>query len=180
MKSILLSCVLCCSLIDLFAQVDIKTNGLFYKISVSATLTNNEDYTIGNNEGHTFININGLFINNSLGYQFDGRSSIDLNIEYDHYLRQELHFLPVHLGFNYNILDFDDVLFIRGGYGKFIKAGNNFEEGTMYKLGIGLRTFDKNFRNSWLIGFDFNRKRFGHKQQEKLSSVSLFLEFMVF
>lgn len=180
MKTLVLSCMFFCSLINLSAQEDIKSNGLYYKISVAATLTNNEEYTIGNNEGHTFIEVNGLFINNSLGYQFDIRSSIDLNIEYDHYLRQGFNFLPLHLGFNYNILDFDDVLFIRGGYGKLIKAGKNFEEGTMYKVGVGYRTFDSNFRNSWLIGLDFNRKRFGHKQEEKLSSVSVFLEFMVF
>ncbi len=180
MKTLVLTCMFCFSLLHLFAQEDIKSNGLYYKISVAATLTNNEEYTIGNNEGHTFIEVNGLFINNSLGYQFDGRSSIDVNIEYDYYLRQELNFLPVHLGFNYNILDFDDVVFIRGGYGKFIKAGENFEKGTMYKVGIGYRAFDENFKNSWLIGLDFNRKRFGYKQQEKLSSVSLFLEFMVF
>lgn len=180
MKTAILSCVLCCSLLNLSAQDDIKTSGLFYKISLAATLTNNEDYTIGNDEGHTFIDLNAVFINNSFGYQFDRRTSVDLNVEYDHYLRQEFNFLPVHLGFNYNILDFDDVLFIRAGYGKLIDAGKNFEKGTMYKVGVGYRTFDGNFRNSWLIGFDFNRKRFGYKQEEKLSSLSIFFEFMVF
>ena len=180
MKTAVLSCVLCCFLIKLSAQDNIKTNGPFYKISVAATLTNNEDYTIGNDEGHNFIDVNGLFINNSLGYQFDGRTSVDLNVEYDHYLRQDLNFLPVYLGFNYNILDVDDVLFIRGGYGKLIKAGKSFENGTQYKVGIGYRSFDDNFKNSWLIGLDFSRKRFGYKQQEKLSSISVFLEFMVY
>jgi hypothetical protein len=50
----------------------------------------------------------------------------------------------------------------------------------MYKFGIGYRGFDENFRNSWLIGLDFNRKRFGYRQEEKLSGVSIFLEFMLF
>lgn len=167
-------------MLKLSAQGTGKTNGLFYKISIAATLANNEDYTIGNDEGHTFINLNGLFVNNSLGYQLDGRTSVDFNVEYDHYMRQELNFLPVYLGFNYNILDFDDVLFIRGGYGKLIKAGKSFENGTQYKVGIGHRHFDDNFKNSWLIGLDFTRKRFGHKQEEKLSSISVFIEFMVF
>ena len=180
MKPFVLSCIFCFSLLNLSAQDNIKTNGLFYKISFAATLTNNEDYTLGNDEGHTFIDLNGLFINNSLGYQFDGRTSMDLNVEYDYYMRQELNFLPVYLGFNYNILDFDDLLFIRGGYGKLMKVGKNFENGTQYKAGIGYRHFDDNFKNSWLIGLDFSRKRFGYKQQEKLSSISVFLEFMVF
>lgn len=163
-----------------FSQDELKTNGLYYKISLAGTLTTNEDYTLNSNDNETFIEANGLFVNNSVGYQFDERSSIDMNVEYDNYSRQHFNFLPVHLGFNYTIFDFDDVVFIRGGYGKLIKAGKNFEKGTMYKVGIGYRTFDDNFRNSWLIGFDFNRKRFGYKQEEKLSSFSIFLEFMLF
>ena len=180
MKTVILSCLFCCSLLKLSGQEDIKTNGLFYKISLAVTLTNNEDYTIGNNEGHTFINMNGLFINNALGYQFDGRTSVDMNVEYDHYIHQEFNFLPIYFGFNYNILDFDDVVFIRGGYGKILKIGKSFENGTQYKAGLGYRHFDDNFKNSWLIGLDFARKRFGYKQEEKLSSVSIFVEFMVF
>lgn len=163
------------------SQDDIKTHGIYYKISLAGTLTTNEDYTVDpNDDTGSFIEANAVFVNNSVGYQFDGRSSIDLNVEYDYYTKQALHFLPVHLGFNYTILDFDDVVFIRGGYGKLIKAGKSFEKGTMYKVGIGYRIFDDDFRNSWLIGFDFNRKRFGYKQKEKLSSFSIFLEFMLF
>lgn len=180
MKTFLLSCMLFCFLLKLSAQDDIKTNGLYYKASFAVTLTNNEEYTLGNDDDETFINFNAVFINNSVGYQFDGRTSMDLNIEYDHHSRKELNFLPVYLGFNYNILDFDDLLFIRGGYGKLINLGTDFEKGTLYKVGIGYRTFDENFKNSWQIGFDFTRKRFGYKQLEKLSSFSVFLEFIVF
>jgi hypothetical protein len=86
----------------------------------------------------------------------------------------------LHLSFQYNLFDFDDELFIRGGYGALLDIGKSFEEGTLYKLGTGVRIYDDNFKNSWLIGFDFSRKRFGYKQTEKLSSVSLFLEYMVF
>lgn len=162
------------------AQDDQKTSGLFYKVSLSATLTNNEDYTLGNNEDQSFVNLNGLFLNNTLGYQFDTKSSIGLTIEYDHYLDQNLNFFPVYLDFTYNIFDFDDQVFIRGGYGKLVDLGRAFENGNMYKVGIGYRAYDDNFKNSWLIGFDFNRKRFGFRQQEKLSSVAIFLEFMLF
>ncbi len=164
-----------------FSQDDIKTNGIYYKISLAGTLTTNDEYTLDpDDDTGTFIEANGIFVKNSLGYQFDQRSSIDLNVEYDYFIRQELNFLPVHLGFNYNIFDFDDVVFVRGGYGKLIKVGKHFEKGTMYKVGIGYKTFDENFKNSWSIGFDFNRKRFGYKQEEKLSSFSIFLEFMLF
>ena len=176
----LLNCILYFSLCNLSAQEMMKTNGLYYKVSLATTLTNNEEYTLFNDNDETFLTFNAIFINNSLGYQFDKRASIDFNAEYDYHSHKELHFLPMYLGFNYNILDFDDVLFIRGGYGKLIKAGKNFEKGTQYKVGIGYRAFDDNFKNSWLIGLDFSRKRFGYKQEEKLSSVSVFLEFMVF
>jgi hypothetical protein len=162
------------------AQDDQKTSGLFYKASLSATLTNNEDYTIGNDNDESFINLNGIFFNNTLGYQFDIRSSIGLNIEYGHYLDQSLNFLPVYLDFTYNIFDFDDQVFIRGGYGKLIDLGKAFENGNMYKAGIGYRAYDDDFKNSWLIGFDFSRKRFGFRQEEKLSSFAVFLEFMLF
>lgn len=164
-----------------FSQADIKSSGIYYKISLAGTLTTNENYTLGTNgDSGTFIEPNGVFVTNSLGYQFDHKSSVDLNIEYDHYIQQYLNFLPVHLGFNYNVFDFDDVVFVRGGYGKLIKVGDSFEKGTMYKVGIGYKAFDNNFKNSWLIGFDFNRKRFGYRQEEKLSSFSIFIEFMLF
>ncbi|MFD2916680.1 hypothetical protein [Psychroserpens luteus] len=162
------------------AQDDQKTSGIFYKASVSATLTTNEDYTLGQDNDQSFINLNGVFLNNTLGYQFDTRSSIDLNIEYDHYVDQNLNFFPVYLGFNYNILDFDDQVFVRGGYGKLVDLGKAFENGNMYKAGIGYRAYDDNLKNSWLIGFDFSRKRFGFRQEEKLSSFAIFLEFMLF
>lgn len=161
------------------AQDDQKTNGLFYKASISFTLTTNDNYTIANDDDETFLNPNGLFFNNTIGYQFDSRSSIGLNIEYDHFLNQNLNFLPVYLNFSYTVFDFDDQVFIRGGYGKLVDLGKVFEEGTMYTVGAGYRIFDDNFKNSCLIGFDFSRRRFGFRQTEQLSSFAIFLEFMI-
>lgn len=166
--------------VSLSAQDIEKTNGIFYKISLAATVTNNEDFTFGNDNGETFLRPNGLFINNTFGYQLDERTSVGFNVEYNHYLDQNLNFLPVFFDLTYNILDFDDVVFVRVGYGKLVDLGNDFEDGNTYKIGLGYRIFDDDFRNSWLIGFDFSRKRFGFRQAEKLSSFSIFLEFMVF
>lgn len=163
-----------------FSQDDIKTNGVFYKISLGTTLTINEDYTLFNEDDQTFLNPSALLLNNTVGYQFDKRSLIGLNLEYNYHSKQGLHFLPVHLNFQYNVFDFDDKIFIRGGYGKLIKVGNVFEKGTLYKVGFGAQLYDENYKNSWLIGLDFSRKRFGYRQTEKLSSVSIFLEFMLF
>ncbi len=159
----------------------IKTNGLFYKISLAATLTINEEYTLTQDDDTgPFLIPNAIFVNNTLGYQFDERSSIGLNLEYNSYFKQDFNFFPAYLGFSYTIFDFDDVIFIRGGYGRLLNINKSFEKGTMYKLGLGLRTFDADFKNSWLIGLDFSRKRFGFRQTEKLSSVSVFFEFMLF
>ena len=179
MKSFL-TCLVLLFFVTLSAQSEDKINGLFYKIAVSATLTTNEDYTIANDYGDTFINLNGIFINNTIGYQFDSRSSIGLNLEYDHYLDQNLNFFPAYLDFTYNILDFDDQVFSRGGYGKLLDLGKSFENGTLYKAGVGYRIYDDDFKSSCLIGFDFSRKRFGYRQNDKLSSFAIFLEFMFF
>jgi hypothetical protein len=162
------------------AQDDQNTNGIFYKASFSATLTTNEDYTLGDDSDESFINLNGLFLNNTIGYQFDTRSSIGLNIEYDHFLDQNLNFLPIYVDFTYTIFDFDDQVFLRGGYGKMLDLGKDFEKGSMYKMGIGYRAYDDNFKNSLLIGFDFSRRRFGFREEDTLSSFAIFLEFMLF
>ncbi|OMP32590.1 hypothetical protein [Mangrovimonas sp. DI 80] len=166
--------------VSTFAQDGLKNKGLFYKFSLAATLRTNSDYVVTRDDGNTLIQLNGLFINNSLGYQFDRRASVALNVEYDHYFKQSFNFMPVYATFRYNVLDFDDRLFLRAGYGKLFDMGAHFENGTMYKAGIGIQTFDANYRNSWLFGLDFSRKRFGYRQEEKLSSVAIFIEFMLF
>ena len=164
-----------------FAQENEKTHGIYYKISLAGTLTINEDYQINSDDdGGSFIVPRALFINNTLGYQFDRRSNLGINFELDLYPDRPFNFFPIFFDFTYNILDFDDLVFIRGGYGKLVDLGKGFESGTTYKVGLGYRAFDENFRNSWLIGVDFNRKRFGFRQTEKLTSVSVFVEFMLF
>ena len=157
-----------------------KSHGLFYKISLATTLTINKEYTINNDDGETFLNPSAFFVNNTVGYQFDKRSLLGLNLEYDYHSQQGLHFLPAYLSFQYNVIADDSHVFVRGGYGSFLGVSKDFEKGTMYKLGIGTQLFDENFRNSFLIGLDFTRKRFGYKTLEGLSSVSIFLEFMLF
>jgi hypothetical protein len=166
--------------ITLAQETEEKTQGVFYKFSIASTLTTNENYTIGNDEGETFINVNAFFVNASMGYQFDTRSSIGLVVEYDRHFRNGLNFLPVFLEFKYNLFTFEDNFFLRGGYGKLVHVNNNFETGTLYKLGLGYQIFDEDYKNSFLFGLDFTRKRFGYRQLDKLSSVSIFIEFMLF
>ena len=163
-----------------FSQSDIKTNGLFYKISLGATLTINEDYELFDEYDDPFIIPSAYLINNTIGYQFDERTSLELNLEYNWHSKQSLHFFPAYLSFRYNILSFDDNVFIRAGYGRLLNMGKNFEKGTLYKVGAGMQLFDDDYKNSLLIGLDFSRKRFGFRQSEKLSSVSVFLEYIVF
>ena len=162
------------------AQDDIKTNGLFYKISLATTLTVNEEFSFEEDNDEPFFRLSAFFLNNTFGYQFDDRSAMGLNTEYNRHPESGLQFFPVHLSFQYNIIDNDDKFFVRGSYGKLIGINTDFEKGTLYRVGIGTRLFDENFKNSWLLGVDFTRKRFGFRQLDKLSSVSFFLEFMVF
>ena len=179
MKHIITLLFLSISLIT-YSQSDIKTNGLFYKISLGSTLTINEEYELFDEYDDSFIIPSAYLVNNTIGYQFDERTSLGLNLEYNWHSKQELHFFPAFLSFRYNILNFDDNIFIRAGYGRLLNMGKNFEKGTLYKVGAGVQLFDDDFKNSLLIGLDFSRKRFGFRQTEKLSSVSIFLEYIVF
>ena len=175
-----------------FSQTDktdrIKIMGPFYKFSLATTLHINEDSNTDSDA--PLIIPNGFFINNTVGFQFDKRSSISLNFEYDLYSKQALHFFPAYLEFKYNILRFEVInddgtiyqnnLFLRGGYGTLLSMGKSFEKGNYLKLGIGYQLQVDDSNNSILIGLDFSRKRFGYETLEGLSSVSIFLEFMVF
>ncbi len=157
-----------------------KTNGLFYKISLATTLTVNENYTINTDDDETLLNPSAFFFNNTVGYQFDKRTMLGLNLEYDYHSQQGLHFLPAYLNFQHNVIADDDNVFVRFGYGTLLGLSRDFEKGNLYKIGTGVQIFDDDYRNSILIGVDFTRKRFGYRTLEGLSSVSIFLEFMLF
>lgn len=165
------------------AQKDsLNTHGLFYKFSLATTLKINEDYTgdCGCDDGETFIEPSALFVNNTIGYQFDKRSSLGLNFEYAWHSEQGLHFFSSYLSFRYNL--FGDLIsngrayFIRGGYGTLLGISKDFEKGNLYKIGIGIISFEKDKKPYYLMGLDFTRKRFGYKTLEGISSVSIFLE----
>lgn len=163
-----------------YGQEEEKIRGFFYKISMASTLAINEDYTIQTDDDESLIKLNGFFINNTFGLQVDERVSIGLNAEIDFYERQRLKFAPLFLSTRYNLIVDDANYFVRGGIGRLIKLGHDYEHGSLYKLGLGMQFFDKDFRNSFLIGLDFSRKRFGFKEEEKLSSVSIFIEYRLF
>lgn len=156
-----------------------KTHGIFYKISLATTLTINEDYVaFDDDDSSTLIEPSALFVNNTIGYKFDPRTMVGLNFEYNWHSEQGLHFFPTYLNLQHNIILDDTSLFVRGGYGTLLGLGKSFEKGNMYKVGLGIEVVDIN--NAFLIGLDFTRKRFGTKNLEGISSVSIFVEFMVF
>ena len=164
----------------LYTQETEKTAGMFYKASLATTISVNENYEIFDEDSGTFFVPNSIFVNNTIGYQFDTRSMLGLNVEFNYHANNKLNFLPIHLSFQYNVLKFDDNFFLRGSYGRLVGISEDFETGTFYRVGAGYQLFDANFKNSWHFGLDFTRKRFGFRQTEKLSSVSIFLEFMLF
>lgn len=155
-------------------------NGPFYKLSMAGTITTNEDIELADEYNDNLFELNALFLNATVGYQFDPRASIGVNFGYDRHSELNLYFFPMYLSFRYNIIKDDDNVFLRGGYGKLLNVGKSFEVGNMYKAGLGYQIFDGDYRNSFLIGVDFTRKRFGFRRLDKLSSVSIFLEFQFF
>jgi len=167
--------------LTVFSQEDEEINGFYYKISLATTLTINEDYTITQDDDTgPLILPSAFFINNTFGYRFDERSAIGLNLEYNWHSESGLHFFSAHLSFRYNIIADDDNVFVRSGYGRLLNLGKSFESGTIYKVGAGVEIFNEDYTNSFLIGLDFSRKRFGYKQLDKLSSIAVFFEFMLF
>lgn len=181
LTSIMCFSFLCFSFVSLSQNDSTKTRGVFYKISLAATLTINEDYTFDTEDDETLIEPNALFVNNTIGYQFDQRTSIGLNFEYNWHSKQGLHFFPAYLSLQHNLIVFDGGgLFVRGGYGTLLGLGKSIEKGNMYKLGVGAQGTLANSNNSLLFGFDFTRKRFGYENLEGISSVSIFIEFMLF
>lgn len=163
----------------LYAQPSNDSSGIFYKIAIATTLGINEDYTLLNDNDDTFIEPSAIFINNTLGYRFDQKSSLGVNLEYDYHSESNLNFVPLHLSFQYNIIADDLGFFIRSSYGKFLNLGDHFEKGTLYKIGLGLEGFNDQNSKSTLFGVELTQKRFGFRQTEKLTSISLFLELKI-
>ena len=183
MKTLLSAMLLSVTFFSVFSQNDsLKTKGTFYKLSLATTLAVNSDYGEYGHDDETLLIPNALFVNNTIGYQFDKRSLIGLNLEYNWHSEQGLHFLPAYLSFQYNIIVFEksDKIFIRGGYGTLLGLGKSFEKGNLYKFGIGSQSIPFRNNDSLLFGLDFTRKRFGHRTLEGLSSVSIFVEYMFF
>jgi hypothetical protein len=171
---------LCFSFIASSQNDTIKTHGIFYKFSFATTLAVNDDYGEIGHEDETLFIPSALFVNNTLGYQFDLRTSIGLNFEYDYHSKQGLHFFPAYLNLQHNLIVKDVNYFVRAGYGTLLGMGKSIEKGNMYKLGVGVQGSSGKKNNSMLIGLDYTRKRFGYRTLEGLSSISIFLEFMLF
>lgn len=98
----------------------------------------------------SLIKLNGLYINNTFGLQVDERVSIGINAEIDFYARQRLKFSPIFLSTRYNLIINDANYFVRGGIGRLIKLGKDYEKGTFYKLGLGIQFFDEKKIPNWL------------------------------
>ena len=105
---------------------------------------------------------------------------IGLNLEYNYHSQQGLHFIPAYIDFKYNIIIDDSDFFLRGGYGSLLGISKDFEKGNIYKVGFGTHEYGDDYRNSVLFGLDFTRKSFGYKTSERLFSISIFIEFMLF
>ena len=176
MKIIVSLAILLASL-NLSSQESTEKVGLFYKLGFATTLTINEDNVIGDDDDHEpFFRFNAFFLNNTIGYKFDPRSSLGVNLEYDWHSESGLMFMPLHLSFRYNVVQKDENVFLRSSYGRLLWVGHSFETGSLYKVGLGVEVLDDQQQNSALIGIEFTEKSFGFREQEKLISISFFLE----
>ena len=74
-----------------------------------------------------------------------------------------------------NFSDKENSFFIRGGFGKLMGMGSDFESGNYSKIGLGFQ-----YDNIGLIGLDFNHKAIGFRDLEGLGSISIFIEYILF
>lgn len=169
-------------LIGFYSQAQYKKEnfeGLFYKISFATTLRINEEYQAFDDTDETLINPSAYFLENTFGYQFDIRTSIGFNLGYNWHSQQGLHFIPAYLTLRHNFIVDDTNIFARVGYGKLLNLGNSFENGNLYKVGLGTQCYGDSYNNAFLFGLDFTRKQFGYRTLEALSSISIFFEFIL-
>lgn len=78
--------------ISIHKQIHKRPGGVFYKFSLATPLAINEDYIAFDDSDETLINPSALFVNNTVGYQFDKRTLLGLNFEYNWHSQQGLHF----------------------------------------------------------------------------------------
>jgi hypothetical protein len=158
--------------------------GTYYKFSFATTLTLNENFEKKQEgeeykdrvfAGKTFLRLSAYFFETSIGYQFGQRAALGVNLGYHYHSEQGLHFIPAYLNARINFSDKEDSFFLRGGFGKLIGIGSNFESGTYSKVGLGIQT-----QKIGLIGLEFNYKEIGFRDLEGLESISLFLEYILF
>ena len=125
--------------------------------------------------GKTFLRLSAFFFETSIGYQFGQRAALGVNLGYHYHSEQGLHFIPAYLNARVNFSDKENRFFIRGGFGKLIGIGSDFESGNYSKIGLGFQ-----YDNIGLIGLDFNHKAIGFRDLEGLGSISIFIEYILF
>ena len=161
-----------------FSQIsEKKSNGIFYKISIATALFTSLDYIDDTEDDGKYNRFTGFFLNNTLGYQFDERSCMGLNLEYNLYTRQKLNVLPAYLSFQYIV---KDNLFFRAGYGGLIGLSESFEKGEFIKFGLGVRgEFGR--KNTGMIGIDFSTRHVtNNTKYNSITSASIFFEYIFF
>ncbi|MGC6431921.1 MAG: hypothetical protein ACON5F_12825 [Jejuia sp.] len=121
-----------------------------------------------------------FFIHSALGMQFNRITLIGLNLEYNKYPQSQYNFVPLYLSFQRNIIRSTNDFYLRGGYGSLLDMGRNFRNGRIYKIGAGYQIYYNKGKNSFLAGIDYTNKKLKNDLIESLSSISIYLEFMLF
>ena len=169
----------------LTAQDSIKTKGIFYRLGVGTKFIINDNFgdELTDSENQ-FIVPDALILNNAIGYQINQKIALEAGIGYTNIYSRSLKYVPLLFDVKYRIASVDKdpdngMFFARASYGSLLKLSDAYENGWLYRIGLGIQVPNTN-DNSYLIALDFNSNYFKGETDRTISMLSLSLDYQIF
>ncbi len=179
MKHILLSFFLLS--ITLSATAQGKKISPFITGSFDVSFTVNENFTLGEDDGESFLIPTGTFFRFGAGYEFHNRFLLSLNAGYDYHFPYAINAFPTYVAARYNIWNNEgDAFFIQYGRGKMWRPSFRYSDGDYYQYVVGWE-FESDSRWKPMLQLSYHRKHItGFEDRGVLESLSLGIAFRFF
>ena len=147
---------------------------------VNFTIGINENYTVSNDDGETFLVPSALFFRVGFGYEFKRKLAIGFNVGYDYHWNYAVSAFPTYGSLKYNITEFEeDAHFIEVRYGKMWTPSSKYPDGNYFGVGFGIQ-FAGEKRWNTIVRLDYHRKGIVGFENNRLDSVSFGLGYLFF